>query len=91
MAWWLRSKRPRLHQDLDYALNAAVDKGDVIMAEWLIKNGAHWWHDEGDDLFVEHHAAANGHLEVLQWLDQLRRIDGTGDCSRLLRTRDTST
>ncbi|EGZ14593.1 hypothetical protein PHYSODRAFT_506313 [Phytophthora sojae] len=33
---------------------------------------------QGDDLFVEHHAAANGHLEVLQWLDQLRRIDGTG-------------
>ncbi|KAE9272201.1 hypothetical protein PR003_g30279, partial [Phytophthora rubi] len=68
VAWWLVEHRPHVLHNLNKALHCAVRNGDVLVAEWLLSQGARWPHDPRGHS-AGHQLAQNGRLDVLKWLD----------------------
>ncbi|KAF4142999.1 Ankyrin repeats domain-containing protein [Phytophthora infestans] len=66
IVWWLHRHIPDANYDLDAALRSALIMGDIIMAEWLASHGARRSKNSVD--ITTRGVAANGRLDVLQWL-----------------------
>ncbi|KAE9098784.1 hypothetical protein PF006_g23281 [Phytophthora fragariae] len=61
--------------DMGRALEAAVVRGDIPLASWLIDRGTNW--PEHARLHrPAHKAAIKGRLDVLKWLEQEAQLDG---------------
>ncbi|KAG7381226.1 hypothetical protein PHYPSEUDO_006270 [Phytophthora pseudosyringae] len=55
---------PEIPQDLEHALQIAVRKREIVVAEWLISQGAGWEEEDPEGAPLVHHVAA----EALKWL-----------------------
>lgn len=73
--WWLLEHVPDANFNRSEALWSAVKMGDILIAEWLISQGAAW-PERGERQDVALAIAARGRIDVLQWLAGRGQING---------------
>ncbi|KAH7491425.1 uncharacterized protein KRP23_348 [Phytophthora ramorum] len=69
IVWWLYRHIPDVNVNFCAALMSAVTTGDIVIPEWLIQHGAEW-PEETDLRNVVRGVAAQGRLDVLDWLEE---------------------
>ncbi|KAG3122795.1 hypothetical protein PI124_g23912, partial [Phytophthora idaei] len=73
IVWWLDSHL-RAQFDWNKALRTAVTNGDILVAEWLISQGARWLLRTRGRC-VAHEVITQGRLDILKWLENRSQLD----------------
>lgn len=70
---WLRCHVTGVPHNLDAALEMAVRRGDILVAEWLLARSAEWPVGSAlQSLLCD--VVKKGRLDVLQWLDEQEQV-----------------
>ncbi|ETN02507.1 hypothetical protein PPTG_16460 [Phytophthora nicotianae INRA-310] len=73
IVWWL-DNTVTASFDWNKALTTAVISGDILMAEWLLSQGA-MWSRRSRGRCMAHDVVSQGRLDVLRWLENRDCLD----------------
>ncbi|EGZ14444.1 hypothetical protein PHYSODRAFT_332831 [Phytophthora sojae] len=85
IVWWLHRHFPDANYNLEIALESALKVGNVLIAKWLLNQGAEWRRRRRNptERIDACYVAGQERLDVLHWLDERGQID-SGDVRMLV-------